>query len=563
MFEVGPVVEKASSLLIAANNMPTEARKAYEEAILEWTDTYADSFHDASTTQAQGAKRAIARLWIEYSRLERSLRQWKQAVTVFENAVADDVVSDIADVWVEYANFYDKERQKPAKAQRVYIRALAAVTAHERPRVWNAFLQSMRQSAPDLTLEQLKEAVKDQYQEPPEEVVAAPSAFATNASVPAVKREAAPTQASTDAPPTKRPHTEVPPAHMGGEVAMSPPGVDASHGPQPPSVSPAERQARLTQFLANYPEKPPNLFTPLTADMPRLKDLHPADSAVIEKLFMCDREANVLSTPPRQTVFEIVEAMSMMQALKERTFDKWFADLQEHQQARGRAMHMEHQEREAKAMDVHRSEVRRLNKEEYDAYVHECGLEVKTLHALVWKEALGILHLQQRILSDVGLPHMTITTDSAAVAKQREIVQALQLAHGELKNEPVHSTAPAAAKALPRRAPASGGTAAVPKRVPHTAPASRMSGAGPVAAAGAGAAAARPNGHAAHVNDPRQVRHPTAQQAREVMAAAAAAATPTPAIAERTDGGVDTTQVNPEALPMLMKIAAILQQAKK
>lgn len=81
---------------------------------------------------------------------------------------------------------------------------------------------------------------------------------------------------------------------------------------------------------------------------------------------------------------------------------------------------------------------RRLNKEEYDAYVHECGLEVKTLHALVWKEALDILHLQQRILSDVGLPHMTITTDSAAVAKQREIVQALQLAHVRVPRELAH-----------------------------------------------------------------------------------------------------------------------------
>lgn len=81
------------------------------------------------------------------------------------------------------------------------------------------------------------------------------------------------------------------------------------------------------------------------------------------------------------------------------------------------------------APETHRSEIRRLNKEEYDKYVSDCELEVKTLHALVRKEALGILRLQQQILAELGLPRMSITSDPALVAKQREIVQALQLAH--------------------------------------------------------------------------------------------------------------------------------------
>lgn len=79
------------------------------------------------------------------------------------------------------------------------------------------------------------------------------------------------------------------------------------------------------------------------------------------------------------------------------------------------------------------------------------------------------------------------------------------------------------------------------------------------------------------------MRHPTAQQAREAMAgtlgalfpsavdiqpsdqvAETAVAATSGGGAERTeDGGAAAGQVNPEALPMLMKIAAILQQAKK
>lgn len=85
-----------------------EARQIYEAAILEWTDAYNDSLQGTASPQALHAKRAIAQLWMEYARMERSLRQWKQAVTVFENALADETVNDLVDVWIEYANFYDK-----------------------------------------------------------------------------------------------------------------------------------------------------------------------------------------------------------------------------------------------------------------------------------------------------------------------------------------------------------------------------------------------------------------------------------------------------------------------
>ena len=109
---------------------------------MDWTDNYTENLEiTPDSPDAIDAIKCISKLWIEHAQMEISLRQFKKAVQVFDNALEDPIACRFTEVYLSYAKFC-KERGKHANAQKVYIKALKA--GHEgvdTDRIWKDFLE--------------------------------------------------------------------------------------------------------------------------------------------------------------------------------------------------------------------------------------------------------------------------------------------------------------------------------------------------------------------------------------------------------------------------------------
>ena len=139
----------------------TESRQIYLEEIMDWTDNYTENnMASSSSKEASSALSSIVKLWIAYCTMEISLRQFKQAVKIFEDAIGDPVVSRSADIYLAYVD-YCKTRGKLSNAQKVYIKGLSSALAQEEAdKLWASFLPFIQsQGSPNLTMQQLFSAV--------------------------------------------------------------------------------------------------------------------------------------------------------------------------------------------------------------------------------------------------------------------------------------------------------------------------------------------------------------------------------------------------------------------
>lgn len=129
---------------------------------MDWTDNYTENKLEFSQSdEAKSALSAIVRLWIAFCTMEISLRQFKQAVKIFEDAIIDPIASRSADIYLAYVD-YCKTRGKLANAQKVYIKGLSAsLLQEEADKLWRSFLPFIQsQGSPDLSMSQLYEAVR-------------------------------------------------------------------------------------------------------------------------------------------------------------------------------------------------------------------------------------------------------------------------------------------------------------------------------------------------------------------------------------------------------------------
>ena len=91
---------------------------------MDWTDNYTENKLELSQSdEAKSALSAIVKLWIAFCAMEISLRQFKQAVKIFEDAIIDPIASRSADIYLAYID-YCKTRGKLANAQKVYIKGI-------------------------------------------------------------------------------------------------------------------------------------------------------------------------------------------------------------------------------------------------------------------------------------------------------------------------------------------------------------------------------------------------------------------------------------------------------
>lgn len=146
---------------------------------MDWTDYYTENYlNGSSKTNSAEAKRVlncIIDLWIAFSAFEFSLKQYKKALQVYEDALNDTIVNSTSKIYISYAK-YCVDRNKLATAQKIYIRALCnKLSRADNDILWDKFLELAHQvnKSEDLTLTDLYEAVTQQV--PDASVLALPS----------------------------------------------------------------------------------------------------------------------------------------------------------------------------------------------------------------------------------------------------------------------------------------------------------------------------------------------------------------------------------------------------
>lgn len=138
-----------------------DARQIYMEKIMDWTDHFTENLQSNpdGDLAKQAALDSICKLWIQYVGMESTLRQFKTAIQIFDNALNDPVAKGCVQIYLAFAE-YCKERKKVPKAQKVYISGInAGLKQFEIDLLWKEFLLTVRTAkSTELTLKELYEA---------------------------------------------------------------------------------------------------------------------------------------------------------------------------------------------------------------------------------------------------------------------------------------------------------------------------------------------------------------------------------------------------------------------
>lgn len=339
--------------------MRTDSRQVYVQDIFDWTDSYNENLAGSSdSAEAKLALDRIAELWISYAQYEISLKQWKKAVQVYDDALQDELVAKQAKVYVSYAEFC-KSRNKQSNAVKVYIKGLKADLSDEHcDQIWIKFGAFMNSTSPQkLSFEDLYSAISQQV----DVTLKKPSSLAID-----IIEGRAPEPVKAASPPSPPPPNKSPPPFPMAPALRSDPAPQPPLPPEPrPPIAAAlgEQQVTVENGMNNlskgsslpdvdlelanwgdmsgfkYPEdcklykhRPPSLFS--SPDMePMISGL---DALSAEELDVLEKFLGVTTIDPYEEkdkdsvyerVLDILEGMWYAQALKERHFDIWFAEL--------------------------------------------------------------------------------------------------------------------------------------------------------------------------------------------------------------------------------------------
>jgi len=161
-FNINNVIRK-----VASNSNIDDKRRIYLEEIMDWTDNYTENYmhNDDLVYESKMAKTAIASLWINYCNMEVSMQQYKKATQIYDNALQDPIAKGIVEIYKSYADF-NKGRNRLSKAQQVYILGLCAgLTQSDGDSLWSDLLQLLKShdcQSHDLTIRKLYDAVKQE-----------------------------------------------------------------------------------------------------------------------------------------------------------------------------------------------------------------------------------------------------------------------------------------------------------------------------------------------------------------------------------------------------------------
>lgn len=408
-FDADAVRERAAALLLKHKNAPEEARTHYLAAILDWSDYYTETFPDPADPEARQFLERLASLWASLANMLGSLRQYRQAAQVFEDALKDPLVGGCASTHIAYAQYF-RDRDKLPSAQKVYLRALSGRLAQpEVDALWTAFLQLLRlQGERSLTLAQLVEAVSEQVED--KTSLAAPSPECLAAAEARAAEEAAGVTASApvDMDAADPAVLDAEASQTGAPAALP---VDESEAlTDEEFAAPADEAPLLApeDLLRAHQRKPPLLFSaPGKEPMSRgLRALSAAELGELEVFFgtpLATYTPSAAADSKLDRVLDVLEALWTTQALREKVFDRWFAEIRQvHEQERA----VMRREWEVRAARVGREAALVRDQGDQNRFLNRCAVQGDLLLASVNRTLHGLVCAQLRALACAGLPQV-------------------------------------------------------------------------------------------------------------------------------------------------------------
>ena len=109
----------------------------------------------------------LTKLWIAYASYEASLKQWKKAVQIYDDALQDELVSKTSAIYISYADFCIF-RKKHSNALKVFVKGLKAdLSDVHYDNVWIGFSRFMNNTSPEkLSFDDLYTAISQQVDIP-------------------------------------------------------------------------------------------------------------------------------------------------------------------------------------------------------------------------------------------------------------------------------------------------------------------------------------------------------------------------------------------------------------
>lgn len=383
----------------------------FQSALLTWVD---DAREGGTGVDAESLREAIATLWLAYAQFLASAKQFKSATEAYEQAVACPVASTVGRIWLDYARFQE-DRGKLKAAQDIYMRALGGenpvTDEQDQELLWSEFLEMMKQSSPDLTMEELQSAVAMEKGSSVVTHIGHPEPVASSI-----------TNETDSSPPAKRPRVDskssaspLPPeaprkTHV---VTGDSVHVEATAFAEilqdatlPPEIS-AAWMVRDGNDIPQAPEHP--LFGP---SPPKLSDPTAKDMLGVELSLDVTRR---LLSPSGDVVLETCRGLWALQAMKEKmastaidTVNKSVISAWENNEARLEAR--------LSVAGAAITAVKHLNANERAEFQSRCIQERQTVVAGIAWELRKLLCVQQQVLSKLAVPGFDgPTVDAAAI----------------------------------------------------------------------------------------------------------------------------------------------------
>jgi len=396
------IVIQAAKDKWAANDLDG-GQTLFQSALLNWVD---DARENASGLHPEAIKEAIATLWIAYAHFLRDAQQFKSATEAYERAISCPIAGTVGRIWLDYARFLE-ERDKLKSAQQVYIRALRdqGVTDEQDVNLlWGEFLEMMRQKNPDLTLEQLKQAIRDE---------ATPDAPASSSSDRVPIEETTSTQNSAS---PSRTHVVTPSEIQSEQVEFS---SMLQNAPQDPAFT-----AAWMVRDGDTPPQPPAtaLFGPTP---PKLSD--PTGKDLLGEALALQLVTRLLEASGG-VVLQVCQSLWMWTALKEQENTIALKTLDEKLVKESKELQAKLEERLSVA-GAAEAAVRAMNQSEEASFQSHCNEErQKILSKYAW-DMRQVLWGQQLILGRLAVPGFAGgTVEDSTVELQSRIAKYLHSA---------------------------------------------------------------------------------------------------------------------------------------
>ena len=412
------IIIKAANEKLAINNDVAGGQMLFQSGLLDWVDDAREHHVDpSSSVSIESMREAIATLWIAYAQFLIKAKQYKSATEAYENAVECPVSGGVGRIWLEYARFLE-DRDKLRTAQQVYLRALhdngggAVRDEQDQALLWNEFLEMMRKKNPDLTLQELKQAISEE-RSTPEPVASTTDTNITATGEPAAKRPR--TDNGGDAAAESKTHV-VTAADVNTEAqALQDLTATANNDP-------SWKAAWMVRDGDQPPQPPLSLFqaAPPKLSDPTGKDLLGEDLALglVRRLLQ----------PDGAVVLQIARGLWMLTAIKQHESQKTLQKLDDTVREEWKKLEARLDERLSVA-GAAEAAVRTMNETEQQAFQANCNQQrVTVVSGIAWDFRV-LLWQQQQFFSKLKIPGLErITVDEAELEYQARVCSYLHSA---------------------------------------------------------------------------------------------------------------------------------------